>query len=151
MSRYNRWGGLSSGSFSGGIMSRDHHTRPSAAINTAAAEASKSAKTTLMALRTHGGNNKMADILQMTFSNRFSWKKFIPKFNWHSRGSSWRWKWIGPKQARSHKLKQWLPTFLMNICVTTLNELTTEHQHTLSPLFMVSSGVFCCCFLFLVV
>ena len=68
MGRRDRWGRLSSGSFSGGILSRDHHTRPSAAINTAGAIANKSAKTTLMALSTHRGHQKMADILQITFS-----------------------------------------------------------------------------------
>ena len=87
----------------------------------------------------HWGLNKMGDILQMSFSNAFSWKKifvFWLKFHWnlflmvHLTASQYwfRW-WLGTSQVTSHYLNQcWLR------CLTPFSLCTVVHYvHDMFP------------------
>ena len=82
----------------------------------------------------HWGWYKMAAILQMTFSNAFSWMKmykFRLRFHWglfqmvqitifqHSFGE-----WLGANQATSHFLKQWMLVYWCIYASLGLHELT---------------------------
>ena len=61
---------------------------------------------------THWGQDKMAAIFQMTFSNVFCWMFKLTVFQ------HWFWQWLGTGQATSHYLNQWWPSILTHICVT---------------------------------
>ena len=73
---------------------------------------------------THWGWDKMASILQTTFSNAFSWMKmykFRLKFHWHlflgvqlNILQHWFRQWLGTVQVTSHYLNQW---WLLYWCV----------------------------------
>ena len=77
---------------------------------------------------TQWGWDKMAAILQTTFSNAFSWMKItisLLEFHWNmfpgvqlSICHHWfRW-WLGAKKVTGHYLNQWQPSILMHIWVT---------------------------------
>ena len=75
---------------------------------------------------TDWGRNKMAIILQMTFSNTFSSMKMFElcfRFHWHlflgvhmEVSQYWfRW-WLGTNQVPSNYLSQWWPSSMTNTC-----------------------------------
>ena len=76
-------------------------------------------------LLTPWDQDKMAVVFQTTFWNAFLWMKmygFQLKFQWslfpRVQFQHWFRQWLGTKQARSHYLKQWWPSFLAHICIT---------------------------------
>ena len=82
---------------------------------------------------THWGRDKMAAIIQTTFSNAFSWMKmyeFRLRFHWSlflrvqlSIFHHWfRW-WLGAGQVRSHYLNQWWLVYWRTYASLGLNEL----------------------------
>ena len=87
---------------------------------------------------THWGRDKMAAILQTTYSNAFSWMKmykFWLRFHWNFFPRvqitifhhCFRW-WLGAGQAPSHYLKQWwLVDWRINASLV-LNELIRDVQ-----------------------
>ena len=76
---------------------------------------------------THWGWDKMAAILQWTFTKSFSWMKmceFQQKFDWNLFAMV-QWisqhcfrSWLGIEYGTSHDLSQRLFSFLMHICIT---------------------------------
>ena len=86
---------------------------------------------------THRGGDKMAAILQTTFSNAFSWMKRYElrlKFHWRfflrvqlTILQHWFRKWLGALQARSHDLNQWWLVHRRIYASLGLNELIKEH------------------------
>ena len=99
---------------------------------------------------THLASDRMAAVLQMIFSDAFSWMKnfvFLSKFH---RGlflsiqltitQHWFWWWLGAKKARSHYLNQCLPPTVMfsDYCTA----VCLIHSNTVLPwLFSLSSLV----------
>ena len=75
----------------------------------------------------HWGWDKMAAILQNTFSNAFSWMKIIFWFKFHwdlflrvklTIIQHWFRLWLGTEQPTSHYLNQLWPSLVMHICIS---------------------------------
>ena len=83
--------------------------------------------------RPQWGQNKIATIFQMTFSNAFSWMKmhqFWLRFQWSlflgvqlTIFQHWFRKWLGAAQATSHCLNQWCLIYWRIYASLGLNEL----------------------------
>ena len=82
---------------------------------------------------THWGQDKMATVLQMMFSNAFSWMKacdFHLKFHWSlflrfqlKICQHWFRYWLGADQATSHYLNQWWLVYWRIYAPLGLNQL----------------------------
>ena len=86
-----------------------------------------------LSLLTHWGRDKMAAILQTTFSNAFSWMKmheFHLRFHWSlflrlelTIFQHWFKKWLGADKVTSHYLNQWWLDYRRIYASIGLNEL----------------------------
>ena len=103
---------------------------------------------------TYWRRNTMAAILQMTFSNAFSWMKWyqlrlrfcwslLPRFQLTIFQHWFRW-WLGANQVTSHYLNQWWFVYKRIYVSLDLNDLTFNMMlncsRFLQPFWIIMSG-----------